>query len=468
MIDKTKLNFHLKNGIFQKRLYHLFFWTMLIVCYLFVEWIYNQHLLRVVTYSDISPDNFELTETFGKCIASFGLNLVIKEVFKYKGIIKFAVGLVIVYYLLTLAFNLAINSFSSEFKHSSYYSMMHRVDAINIKDKEKIFQMSNQEEWYVKPILISSFFMTLKSEHWKKYEEKITTNVNKEITSLNKNRNTHWNNYSRAENGRKKLEKGWNDYSAAMRKYEPYKRGRNANRAKKEFIRRVGLEPDMFRSEFYRKRGASYVKFLETKFFSGINELDIKPIYGRDIPNNMNKEQFFSYIDDNIRNIQNKAAPTQENIDSHDVVSDIVAVIVIPPISISLSLFSIILNIVFLGALWLSFIASYLKKRIISNLILISYFSLSIGFIFSYLYKKDSLINNYEYWKNLQTQFNSEHPILGIFWDISLKAEPILSFKENQYINGYTDLFYEKIEYYVPFNEINLKKYLENKFNINK
>lgn len=39
----------------QEKFSHLIWWSLLILTYLFVEWIYNQHLLIVLSYDTIKP-----------------------------------------------------------------------------------------------------------------------------------------------------------------------------------------------------------------------------------------------------------------------------------------------------------------------------------------------------------------------------------------------------------------------------
>ena len=72
-------------------------WTFVILTYLFVEWVYNQHLLHLLQYPAITAQQFEWTEMFGKAIAAVGLNLVLAKCYRRPSILKFAVGAVFAY-----------------------------------------------------------------------------------------------------------------------------------------------------------------------------------------------------------------------------------------------------------------------------------------------------------------------------------------------------------------------------------
>ena len=52
----------------------------------------HQHLLSLLSYPEINENQFEVTEIFGKLLADFGVNFVIKETINYKGKIIFFIG----------------------------------------------------------------------------------------------------------------------------------------------------------------------------------------------------------------------------------------------------------------------------------------------------------------------------------------------------------------------------------------
>ena len=59
-------------------------WAGVILIYLFLEWVYNQHLLEVLSYTHITTESFQKTEVFGKVIASLGINLFLIKIFQYR------------------------------------------------------------------------------------------------------------------------------------------------------------------------------------------------------------------------------------------------------------------------------------------------------------------------------------------------------------------------------------------------
>lgn len=427
-----------------KRLKFLIEWSLAIGLYLTIEWFYNQHLLTLLTYPDINEDQFEATEVFGKLLAAFGINFVIKELFNYKGKFFFFIGVGIAYGLLTIAFNYFLDNAPNDLRYTSYYSTMHRKDVINKKDADKILDVKSNE-WFSEPMLLSTFFMTFENNYWKKYETDLQNKAKDKTNSIRLDKEKYYNDYVRAENGRKALEDGWQKYLLANYKYMRYKYTRYEERARSTFISKVGIEPDLTEPQFYKIRGKEYLKYLDTLFFEGSKDSHLESIYGKDIPKYMDRAQFYRYLDSNISNVNIKIAPKIEEIKGNENSRNALAIILIPPISLVLSFLSIVLNIFFLILLWVDYI---LVKNNLSRVYSIIPASFMIALGTTYYLNTPKITENFSYWNNVEVASSKKHNVLSFFWNFSLKGERLLCFGKapNDYVVKFTEKIYSKKE----------------------
>lgn len=416
--------------------------TGVVFSYLFVEWIYNQHLLVLLSYDHIKPEDFQFTEIFGKAIASFGLNLIINSLFKTFKISRFLIGLIIGYTSLTFVFDYAVNAFSDEFRHSSYYSMIYRQDVINYNDNLEILKFTKEKTWYEKSLIISQFVYVLKDKQWHDFEKKIKEPMNKKIDTLNKNRVQYYRDYKKFNTYYVKIIHAWGQYSGVNANYNANK-GFFKGNAKKRFIQKVGLPPDLTLDEFIKKSAPLYEKYSNTKLFDGNIEANISPIYAKDLPKKMNESSFNAYLDNEIKKISTQIAPDINNIRDNKQSFDTLAILVIPPISICLSLFSIIFNLLILISKW-SYVIFDIKKigYGLYSTIFVIIFSISIFTVFQ---SKTTLSETEPYWNSIREINYIEHPTLFTIFSVGLKLEPVLCFTHNEpvFIKNFTDYFYK-------------------------
>lgn len=417
--------------------------TGVVFCYLFVEWIYNQHLLVLLSYDYINPENFQFTEVFGKAIASFGLNLIINSIFKKFSISRFSVGLIIGYVFLTYVFNYAVNAFPNDFRYSSYYSMLYRKDVINGNDKSEILKFTENSSWYEKSLVISQFVYVLKDEQWKDFEKKVKQPISEKINKLNKNRNQYYKDYKKFDNSYEQIMKAWGKYSSAEANYMAYK-GFYKGNAKKKFIQKVGLPPNLTLDEFIEKSAPSYNKVANSKIFEGSAESGLSPIYVKDLPKKMNEHSFNDFIDHEIKRISTQMAPEVDNIRENKNSFDSLAILVIPPISICLSLFSILINILILISKW----SYYIFKIEKVNLTIFScmFILLCCAFIFTLASMQSTLTEQDNYWNKVRELNHEQHPVLFDIFTTGLKLEPILCVSKEQpkFVKSFTEVVYKK------------------------
>lgn len=429
----------------QDKVRPLVLWTGVIITYLFVEWIYNQHLLDILLLDHISNNSFNNTEIFGKLIASFGINLFLIKIFNYTKT-KFFIGIVISYILLTFLFNYAINSFSDDFRYSSYYSMLHRQDVLKNKDKDQLLSLkSNKDIWYEKSLLMSYFVFTLKEDNWKEYEKSAKDPVITQVKKLNHDMAKNWQQYHDVSLLKKKLDNGYAGYQKLMVKYSAYRYGSYKKKAYQAFMKATGgIKPDLTQEQFLNEVGAgkTYLNFLNKVFYEGSEQYEIKAITGKDIPLDMNKTQFNEYMKDLIEKNSKQIAPDLQNIRKNVLSETPVAVLIIPPISIALSLMSIILNVCLLTISWILLLArSEKSKKIITFVSPLC--CIIIFFIVGYA--NNNVIENEPKWKKMEVQASQDYPVLSYFWKFSFNIEPIICPQQKPIlINQVTTRLYAK------------------------
>lgn len=194
---------------------------------------------------------------------------------------------------------------------------------------------------------------------------------------------------------------------------------------------------------YYRVPGKEYMDFLETKFFNGVEKAGISPIYGKDIPNYMNKSSFFNYLDAKVNTTITAVAPKVSEIRKNRLSKNALATIIMPPISLTLSFLSIVLNTYFILVLWIGyFFEKYkIEKRYFYSLSVFLFIIMAASF---YLAPKS--VSPFEYWALLEARASEESPVLSFFWDFMLKGEPILcpSDMPNNQVVSFTKHFYGK------------------------
>lgn len=426
----------------KKNVKSLLVWTSLIITYLFVEWVYNQHLLQILSLDNINSTAFERTELFGKLIASFGINLFLIKVFKYSKK-TFLIGFTIGYLLLTIVFYYAIDNFSDEFRHSSYYSMLYREDVIKGEDSTKLLSHESPILWHEKSVLLSYFIFTMNGEDWRKYETQVKNPVYKKIKKLEKDLPQIWKTYQNVNQLKAQLEKGYSKYQDGVAVYSRFSNSYNKNQIYKSFLRKSGgLPPNLNQIQFYErvKGGKEYLKFREQIICEEIKEANIPALLGKDIPLGMKQQEFKEYVINEINTRGMQIAPNIKNIRSNVNSQNPVAILIIPPISIALSLISILLNSILLIGSWIILIpqcAKNTKKTIGIYLTIVS----TLLIIVWVVNNPNKILN--EKWGEMEAVAAEQYPVLSKFWQFTFRFEPLLSPKKpNEGVVKFTELLY--------------------------
>lgn len=415
------------NNIFKKQINFALFWTALVGCYIFVEWIFNQHLLHVMSFANIPLDSFDNTIIFGKLTLAIGLNLIIKGIYQYKQWWKFGAGTAIMFGILSVFYMQTVESFPLELRYASYHGKINKKHAINLKDKDKILDIK-EDNWHVKPILLSHFMFTLNNRKWFEYQNRVTEPINRAVISFVKNKKRNFESYKKAEDARKHLDNSWNIVLEAKAKYEAvrYSKAKRPERkiALDTFRATTGIEPSTTQEEFYKANNKEYNRALTAQIFEGFADGGLSPIYVKDLPKDLTKEQFFTYVDNKAEEIRSDLTPSMREIRDARNAPEIVKTVALPPMLISFSILSILLNILIVISMWVRILGK--KSNVANEVIMPIYFALTLFIVSIGIVIKPTVTSYYSYWNEQEQELASKHPELAMFWKIGLKLEPIL------------------------------------------
>ncbi len=399
-------------------------WTFVVLTYLFVEWVYNQHLLHLLEYPAVTAQQFEWTEMFGKTIAAVGLNLVLAKCYRRPTVLKFVLGVGLAYMALTWAFDRVIAAFPDEFRHSSYYAVMHRQSVVQEKDAKHILGFAHAQPWHARPLVLSQYYLTLQDNQWSELETRLRAPLDKKANAALKDKKALWKKYAMAEEGRQYVEGAWQGYREAMSKYNQYRNHpRYAQRARQTFLERVGAPPDLSREQFIEQKANKYHQYLNAVLVEGNTAAGIAAVRGKDIPLRMQEAAFYQYLDTMVSDIRTSVAPATSEIRSNASSLDAVALLVIPPLSLGLSLLSIAINLVGLACAWIAVLVPAGWGRRGACFLVCAVAVVGAGMAYT-MQPHGARID--AYWAQLDTRFEQSHPILWAAMSIPMRLEPFL------------------------------------------
>lgn len=391
----------------------LVLWSSVLLVYLFLEWVYNQHLLLLVQYPLVSASQFEWTEIFGKSLAAIGINLIIVRLYRKHKAAFFAVGVVLAYAVLSITFDRIIQSFSNDTRHSSYYTVLHRANAVRGTDDNLVLQFTHDKPWYVRSLVLSQFYLTLNDRSWEQVEASLQPALLYDPTEF-------WEGYKAAELLRQYVDTAWDGYQAEMRHFNEFKNHpKYSARAYERFIFVTQSEPNWTKNQFISAKFPVYATFLDRILFKGVPSMGIPSITGRDLPPRMDEPLFHK----KMRLVHAQMAPNSENIRSNLQSRDAIALLIIPPISIALSLMSILFNSALLMFSWMSLITQGLWKNASFMVV-----GISIVVCVAFFLTAPSIVHDSAHWRGLTQAFKVEHPYLGLAIQIPLRLEPLICF----------------------------------------
>lgn len=227
-----------------------------------------------------------------------------------------------------------------------------------------------------------------------------------------------------AEEGRQYVEGAWQGYREAMSKYNQYRNHpRYAQRAHDTFVARVGAPPDLSREQFIEKKANKYHAYLNAVIVEGNTAAGIATVRGKDIPLRMEEAAFYRYLDTTVSDIRTTVAPSTSEIRLNASSLDAVALLVIPPLSLGLSLLSIAINLVGLACAWISaLVPAGWGRRGACFLVCTGAVA---GASMAYAIQPHGARMD-AYWAQLDAQFEQSHPVLWAAMSIPMRLEPLL------------------------------------------
>jgi hypothetical protein len=395
-------------------------WTLVILAYLGLEWVYNQHLLVLMTFDTITLSQLEWTEAFGKGIASIGLSLVFIKFVRRPHPAVFIFSCVVVYAVLTLLFSSVLRLVPDTFRHASFYTALQRNRIVIGDDPRSRLESNPQEAWYVAPLLLSQLHVTLSDPQWSSWEKTFRTPIEDKAVALKKNKAAYWGQYLYMQNLQYKLNHGWKTYLAGMKQVNRYRGTSWEKRARERFMEKSkGLPPDLSRTEFNEAIAPGFQNAMTSTLIPGHSALGLTPLRFQDIPEHLGETDFYAYLEHTATTMRSTLAPTLETIRTNTTADNAVTLLLIPPVSIALSLFSIGLNAMALGATWAVWVS---RRRWVGygfSLVFIALIALGIA-------NSISVAVSHRYWQEQHAAFGQSHPILGFVSSIPMRVQPWL------------------------------------------
>lgn len=316
------------------------------LCYIFLELTFNLTLIDFLNSKNTEIKTFDYLEIFGRLLSSFGLSLFLIKFFnnyfsiKIKSII-FILSLLLIYLLQSLLINSIISSLSKEEKFLAYSAGVFK----NINSSKK------EINHYNKIINSSIYLLTFNKEEKNKINE-FTQNYFKleTVNIFPKNfKNDLEKLYDKINIQQNIKKKYWNIYQIESRRYEKYT-GFGKEKYYNYFIEKIGMPPSLSKNDFENELNKKIVdkdKIDNIYIIPEIknNNFSINSLQIKDIPKNINKEDFLNFIDTHIENSINNFRYNINNAEKFPYYEKVVSSVVISPLIIILSLITFLLNI---------------------------------------------------------------------------------------------------------------------------
>lgn len=407
------------------------FWTILVICYIFIEWVFNQHLMHVMSFAEISIEDFGTTVLIGKITLSIGISLIIKGLYRYTKWWELLVGTLIGFIVLSVLYMEAVESFPPELRYASHYGEIQRKNVVALKDEDQILNIK-EDGWHTKPLLLSHYMFTLDNKNWLEFQNRVTEPVTREVSYFIKNKNKHFESYKMAEDARKELDNSWNVVLEAKSKYEAVRYGKSKRYEKKAaleaFRATTGIEPSTTKEEFYKENNKEYNRALAVRIFPGYPAAGVAPVYIRNFPQEMSKDKFFELIEKKSTEIKSKLTPSMKEIRNARNAPEIVKLVALPPIMIALSIISIVFNLLIVIGMWMRLLG---KNSISSSQVIMPiYFAITLFVVSIVVIVKQPITKEYPYWDKAEQTLAVKYPGLAAFWKVGLKLESVLCITE--------------------------------------
>lgn len=334
------------------------FWGILFtLLYIFLEISFNIGLVDFVNSKNTEIDRFEQLETLGRILSSLGLSIFLINIFKSRKIF-INLGLLIVfsfslYFTQNYVFNKIIDNMSDESKLQAYSLGVYRNLYINGEIKEEESRIFSDDSNIYNEVVNSMIGVVLLNPELNKNVKnyvsdffEISLNIPKEdLNDIYEKVNSFQNN--------SQSEELWKFYTIENKRFNNYN-GFFKKEYEKRFIETLGISPNLSKSDFMlyiQSQQKDVYKIENIAIVPENEEIGLKALLLKDIPNYLNKEEWVSYVQSYIEKGIEGIKLSPENINNLPHSRAVISSVVIVPIAIVLSLLSIILNLCLLFGL---------------------------------------------------------------------------------------------------------------------
>lgn len=316
----------------------LIFMIIFTLLYVFLEYTYNVGLVEFLSSKNTEASVYSHLESLGKGLSAIGLSLFIIKLFSKYKVVAFIILAPLIFLSEGIIFDKIVDNLPSETKAQTYYLAVYRNAVLNGHIENQ--QIGNAPFNATQKVLIENILLIDKSS--------IKSSVDNFL-------------YQKVDNS--KIDEMFKLYSTVNSKVEPYyaqyaiasKKLKTMPSAMQSvaigvFTKRTqGIPPYLDLEGFEKelaKNNPSFNKYYNTVLIEKNDKLNIKEFKAGEIPLGLNQSQFNDYVIKLISSNVDKMKIKTTNVDYLPHAHDLIASVVIPPIAMSLSLLSLILNLV--------------------------------------------------------------------------------------------------------------------------
>lgn len=306
------------------------FWATLL--YLLLEIAYNVGLVRMLSTPGLTKSTVEGMEVVGKVMASIGITLFVSRLFPLKKVWRYTVLALITYASLGLVVDRAIDQLPESTKRAGHWLGMYRVAALEGRIADSDLVSLDPEPATVQRMALVNMALLAYADNGdvevatRKYlVAKVDDHI--DYTAIEHDFDQFWKAYSYAS---AKLKPVWDWYRSETLKQE------HRVPTMGEFVQAV---------EQSNRFGRRMAEYNSTVLYQGNHEVGLPAVTAREVPLFLSKAQlrkhFHGQIEGNKLVAANHFTP---GTGTSQLTRDLSASVFIPPVSMTLSLISILLN----------------------------------------------------------------------------------------------------------------------------
>lgn len=334
------------------------FWAVLLaIGYVAFEATYHHALIDLLSSPDTTRSQIDAIEWVGKALAGLGITLVLSRSLRL-GFLLSILTLGASIFAVDRSFDYLLDQLSPQARVQGYWLAEHRQSVI---DHDAAPPPGSESSEIATRLALAHIallrFADLATQsgieaQTRERQERLLRDARKQVRD-------HWPAYAR---DMRKLKDAWRKYQRASRKFER-SRLRYSYFAQKRFAQKAGgLEPGITDEQTFvrelakanSEEGLFVYTMRRTVILPAIGEFP--DVYGEDVPLHMNKATYLKHFDDIIDQRASRLIPSVATIAENPNARDADAAVFVPPLSLSLSLLSVLTNaamLVGIALIWL-------------------------------------------------------------------------------------------------------------------